>query len=336
MDKPKRNTKTITSQTGIALLMVLWVLTILMVIALSFSSMTRTETYSTLSFKEGAEKKFIAEAGIERAIMEIFYRKQNIDMKAILEESEVWKIDGTSYNGQIGEGNYSVRITDESGKVDINVITDANSDILRNLFKNLEIPEDDVNIIVDSILDWKDPDDLLHLNGAEDDYYMSLPNPYKTKNANFDTLEELIMVRGITHDILYGKEEQKGIIDFLTINYGKSQINVNAAPKEVLMAIPGMTPEIADAIINFRQDKEIKTIAEIQNILGANYNLMANYITTTGSNTFTIDSIGYKENEKAGFGIRAGVIIQGENQYRYIYYKSPAIIRQYNDRDNSH
>jgi general secretion pathway protein K len=328
LDKSKRNIKTIASQKGIALLIILWVLTILMVIALSFSSMTRTETYSTLSFKEGVEKKFIAEAGIERAIMELFYRTQNIDMTIILEGSEVWKTDGTSYNGQIGDGNYSVRITDESGKVDINVITDANSDILRNLFKNLGIPDDDVNIIVDSILDWKDPDDLLHLNGAEDDYYMSLPNPYKTKNANFDTLEELIMVKGITHDILYGKEGQRGVIDFLTINSGKSQININAAPKEVLMAIPGMTPEIADAIINFRQNKEIKDIAEIQDILGANYSLMSSYITTAGSNTFTIDSIGYKESGKAGFGIRAGVIIEGNNEYRYIYYKSPAIIKQ--------
>ncbi|MDP2753256.1 MAG: DUF559 domain-containing protein, partial [Nitrospirota bacterium] len=57
---------TVASPKGIALLLVLWVLTILMVISLSFSFMARTETYSTLSFKEGIEKKFIAEAGIER------------------------------------------------------------------------------------------------------------------------------------------------------------------------------------------------------------------------------------------------------------------------------
>jgi general secretion pathway protein K len=317
------------SQKGIALLMVLWILTILMVIAMSFSSMTRTETYSTLSFKEGAEKMFLAEAGIERAIMELFYRMQNIGMNIVFEGSEIWKIDGTLYKDQLGDGNYSVRITDESGKIDINVITDANSDILRNLLKTLEVPEDDANIIVDCILDWKDADDLLHLNGAEDDYYMSLPNPYKTKNANFDTLEELLLVKGVTQEILYGDKEKRGLIDFITINSGKSQINVNAAPKEVLMAIPGMTPEIADAIIDYRQEKEILNIAEVQPILGANYNLMSRYITAGSSNTFSIDSVGYKENEKAGFGIKAIVIIEGNNQYRYIYYKSPAIIKKW-------
>jgi general secretion pathway protein K len=324
----KRSMKKTTSQKGIALLVVLWVLTILLVIVLSFSFLTRTETYSTLSFKEGSERKFLAEAGVERAIMELFYRMQNLGMQNIIEGSEVWKVDGTSYSGQIGDENYSVRITDESGKIDINAITDANSDILRNLFKNLGVPENEVYTIVDSILDWKDPDDLLHLNGAEDDYYMSLPNPYKPKNANFDTLEELIMVKGMTPEILYGKGEQKGLIDYLTVNSKRKQINLNAAPKEVLMAIPGMTSEIADAIINYRQDKEIRSIGEIQGLLGENYNLMSSYFSTGGSNTFTIDSIGQKGGEKAGFGIRATVIIEGNNKYRYIYYKSPAYIKQ--------
>lgn len=308
--------------------MVLWVLTILMVIALSFSSMTRTETYSTLSFKEGAEKRFLAEAGIERAIMELFYRLQNIGMNVTFEETERWKIDGTPYKGQLGDGNYSVRITDEAGKIDINMITDANSDLLRNLLKNLEIPEDETNTIVDCILDWKDSDDLLHLNGAEDEYYMSLPNPYKTKNANFDTLEELILVKGITQEILYGDKERRGLIEFVTINSGRSQININAAPKEVLMAIPGMTPEIADAIIEYREEKEILNLAEIQPILGANYSLMSKYLSAGASNRFTIESIGYKEDEKKGFGIKATVIIEGNNQYRYIYYKSPAVIKR--------
>ena len=61
-------------QGGIALIMVLWVLTILMVIVLSFSFMVKTDTLSTLSFKGGVEKKLIAEAGMERGIAELFYR----------------------------------------------------------------------------------------------------------------------------------------------------------------------------------------------------------------------------------------------------------------------
>ena len=74
--------------------------------------------------------------------------------------------------------------------------------ILRNLINSLDLPGEDkdllVNTIVDSILDWKDPDDFHRLQGAESDYYQSLPHPYKAKNGNFDTVEELILVKGVT------------------------------------------------------------------------------------------------------------------------------------------
>jgi general secretion pathway protein K len=311
--------KSAIAEKGIALLMVLWVLTILMVLVLSFSYMTRTETYATLSFKEGTEKKLLSEAGIERGILELFYRNANKAQAITLVGYEVWKIDDTSYKDKMGEGEYSVRIIDESGKIDINAMTDANSDMLRNLLKNLGVQEEEVNTIVDSMLDWKDADDLHHLSGAEDDYYMSLPNPYKAKNANFDTLEELLLVKGMTSEILYGNKEKKGIIDLLTIYSRTKKINVNSAPKEVLMAIPGITPEIADSIISFREHDEIKNVGDAgipSESLG--------YITFLDSYTYTIDSSGIKGNAKTGFNVRATVKIEGGNNYRYLYYKSPA------------
>jgi general secretion pathway protein K len=313
------------SQKGIALLLVLWVLTILMVIVLSFSFMARTETHSTLSFKEGLEKKFIAEAGIERGIMELFYRSVYKNQTLIIEESEVWKIDGTSYSAPIGDGHYTVSVMDESGKVDINTASDI---VLKNLLINAGVQGEEVDTIVDSIMDWRDPDDFHRLHGAESDYYMSLPNPYSAKNANFDTLEELLLVKGMTSEILYGSAsggEKRGVINFLTVNSKTNSININAAPKEVLMAIPGITPEIADIIIEYRETKEIVNMQEI-GIPGETYTLMTPYITPLGTNTFTIESVGYKGSEKGGYAVRATVNIAGNNEYTYLYYKSPASI----------
>jgi general secretion pathway protein K len=312
----------VSSQKGIALIMVLWVLTILMVIVLSFSLMARTESLSTLAFKEGLEKKFLAEAGIERGIMEIFYRNVYIAQTIVLEGTEVWKTDSTPYTAQIGNDHYTVRITDESGKVDINATSDI---LLKNLLTNLGVQGEEVDTIVDSIMDWKDPDDLHRLHGAESDYYMSLPNPYKAKDANFDTLEELLLVKGMTPEILYGNDKKKGLIDFLTIYSRSSQININAAPKEVLMAIPGITPEFADTIINLRETKEITNFQEIGIPVDTGA-LMAPYIKLGGSNTFTIESVGYKGSQKGGYAIRAIVIIIGNNKYTYVYYKSPISI----------
>ncbi|HEX8948719.1 MAG TPA: hypothetical protein VF790_07150, partial [Dissulfurispiraceae bacterium] len=175
--------------------MVLWVLIILTAAVLSFSFLSRTDAFSTLSFKEGMERKFLAEAGMERAIMELFYLKQNAGALVVDKKTEAWKADGTPYDVQWGEGSYTVSIMGESGKLDINTVSEA---VLKNLLLNHGVKDEEADGIVDCIMDWKDPDDLVRLHGAESDYYMSLPNPYKAKNADFDTLEELLLVKGVT------------------------------------------------------------------------------------------------------------------------------------------
>jgi general secretion pathway protein K len=314
-------------QRGIALLMVLWVLTILMVVVFSFSYLVRTETFSSRAFKEGWENKFLAEAGIERALMELFYRKQN-PQNLEAEDQEVWRIDGTEQGDALGGGYYRVRLLDESGKIDLNLAPEV---ILRNLLYSLDLPGDDkdllVNTIVDSILDWKDPDDFIRLHGAESDYYQSLPHPYKAKNGIFDTVEELILVKGITPEILYGSGQKPGLVDFLTVQAKTNKINLNAAPKEVLTALPGMTPEIAEAVVAYRQDKEIKSLQEIAGLLGEAQAQLAPYVTVSAGNTFTIESRGYKKNNQAGYGIQAKVMLEGTNGYHYLSYKNPVIIK---------
>lgn len=315
------------SQRGIALLLVLWVLTILMVIALSFSFMVRTETHATVAFREGMEKRFLAEAGIERGIMEVFYRAVNRNQPVVLEGREVWRVDGSPYypDEQLGNGWYGVRITDESGKLNLNNLNDTSAIIMRQLLSNAGVQEKEENVIVDSVLDWKDPNKGLHrLNGAGDDYYRSLPNPYEAKHADFDTVEELLLVKGVTPELLYGTDEKRGIIDLLAArppdaNY---RINVNAAPREILAAIPGITPELADAIIEMRKDKDIVDINSIPGIQPQSIPFLMGGAVT--SNTFAIEAVGFKDEENKGYTIKATVLVEGNNKFRYLYYKSPA------------
>ncbi len=312
------------SQKGIALVMVLWILTILMVTVLSFSYMTRTETHAAFFFKQEIEKKFLAEAGVERGIMEIFFRMQNPSV----EVDGSWRSDSTPYKVQTDNGYYTVSITDESGKVDINRTSEL---ILKNMLSNLGSATEDADAIVDSIMDWRDADDLYRLHGAENDYYMSLPKPYKARNANFETLEELILVKGITPEILYGDDNKKGIIDFLTVNSKTGKINIFTATKEILLSIPGMSSEAADLIMTLRETRDMQNI---QAALGQTFSVIAPYIVTTGSSVFSIDAAGYKESGKAGYSVRAIVDIEGNNKYKYIYYRSPMYVKY--DRNNSH
>ena len=286
-------------------------------IVFSFAFLIRTETFSTISFMERMEQRRCAEAGIERAIAEILYRRKNLQT----EDAGIWKTDLTPYSGLVGDRRYTVRIIDESGKLDINAAPEM---LLRNLFLELGVKDGDVDIIVDSIMDWKDADELHRLHGAESDYYLSLPNPYRSKNASFDALDELLLVRGITPEVLYGTTDKKGAIDFLTVHSKNSRVNLNAAPKEVLRSLPGMTPDIADRITDSRRNKRMLTAQDMQQMLGGIYNVTAPHVFTGDTGIFTIDATGYTGNGKTGYRIMATVFINANNNAEYLYYKSPA------------
>jgi general secretion pathway protein K len=200
--------------------------------------------------------------------------------------------------------------------------------ILNNLLVNLGVAKEKADVIVDSILDWIDTDDLKRLNGAENEYYQSLPNPYKAKNGRLDTLEELLLIKEMSPDILFGTKEQKGLINFVTIYSTGVRVNINAAPKEILMAIPGMTEDIVNRIIDLRESAEFKTIQDIQSIAGINYPSLVRFVDVAESNVYTIESVGFQREEKKGYGIRAVVSVEAGGIPRYVYYKSPAEIRE--------
>ncbi|HEX2965469.1 MAG TPA: helix-hairpin-helix domain-containing protein [Syntrophorhabdaceae bacterium] len=246
----------------------------------------------------------------------------------VLEGQETISIDGRDNTGSLGTGKYVFRLYDESGKININRMQNRTAVILNNLIVNLGTPKEQADIIVDSISDWIDGDNLARLNGAESEYYQSLPNPYDAKNARLDTLEELMMVKGMTADILFGTKERKGLIQFLTVYSRMDRINMNAAPKEVLMALPDVTEEIADRIVERRQSIEFKSIQDIQMIEGINYRALAPFVDIGESNVYTIESVGFQSEEKKGYGIRAVVSIDTNGAPSFKYYKSPAEIRE--------
>jgi general secretion pathway protein K len=312
------------SQDGIALLMVLWALTILSVVVLSFSLMARTETHSTASFRTAVTGRFLAEAGVERGIMEILYRNVNKEQAVAVAGMEVLRVDGTLYAGTIEKSGYTFRITDESGKIPLNALTDTSGILLKNLLTNLGYQPQEADTVVDSVLDWRDQDELHRLSGAESDYYMSLPNPYKAKNGKFDTLEELLLVKGVTPAMLYGDGKRKGIIDFLTVYSNTNAININAAPKEVLAAIPGMSPEKVDYVLAQRAATGIQNIQDIAALVGESFREIGSYLSNSESNTFEVEGSGSKEDGEKGYTIKAIVVTEGGARYRYAYYKSPA------------
>ncbi len=315
---------------GVALLIVLWVLVILTSMVFSFSLFARTETFSTRAFKETAEKRFLARAGVEKGIMELFFRGLYRDRQPVPGDPLPIKVDGTRYENALGADFCAFRVMDESGKINLNLLTDQTGLLLNNLLVHLGVAKEEADIIVDSVLDWKDGDELHRLHGAESDYYGGLPNPYKSKNGNFNTVEELLMVRGVTPAVLYGTDQKPGIFEFLTVHSKAGGINVQTAPREVLLALPSMTREMAEAILAARLLQDFKgTLEQVRSIVGAAFSVMQPYIGSTESNIYTIESTGYKKGGRQGLTIRATVAIEAHHTYRYLYYKSPAAAKKW-------
>jgi general secretion pathway protein K len=315
------------SQKGIALPLVLWTVTVLMAVVFAFAFSARTEVRMTMNFRGSIEKKFLAEAGVERALMELSYRNFFRDTAPAEPDFAVWKVDSTLRSEALGKGGYRVSIVDESGKISINGLTDANAVVLKNLLVRLEVPPAAADIIVDSILDWKDGDDLHRLNGAESDYYMSLPNPYKAKDRKFDTPEELLLVKGVTEEILFGDGKTKGLSQFITVFSEQKGVSLASSPRDVLLSIPGMTDELAESILSYRKDNPVWDDAKAEVFLGPVVSAIRPYTTQGAQRTYTITSWGYKDGEKGEYAIVATVILL-EASYKYLYYKSPAWVQQ--------
>jgi hypothetical protein len=90
-------------------------------------------------------------------------------------------------------------------------------------------------MIVDSILDWRDADELHRLNRAESDYCLALPSP-TAQERRLRQRGRVLQVRGMTREILYGRPESPGLAEYLTV-WTRRGLNVNTVSAPVLRAV---------------------------------------------------------------------------------------------------
>ncbi len=164
------------------------------------------------------------------------------------------------------------RIEPMAARYNINV---AQREYLLQALFVMQADEADADLIADSILDWIDPDDATHLAGTESEFYERLDPPYVAKNGLIDDMTELLLVRGIREnpELFYGPAQmsQQGmpfgglsaeeLNPPIPVAYGLNDlftaissvtIHLNAARSEALQVIPGMTPEWAEQIADYR------------------------------------------------------------------------------------
>jgi general secretion pathway protein K len=263
----------IANQRGVALIVVLWIFIFLFVVAFEFSQTVREEGTAALSYSDETQGYYLAVAGFQRGLYNFLNQLPVRTQQTEPNPEDLF--DGTWREEKLGAGTYRQRLMDEGGKVNLNR---ADETMLRGVFMNLGIEEPRRSILIDSILDWRDPDDLHRTNGAESDYYLSLPRPYTAKNGAFDSVEDLLWVRGVTSALFYGdfEDEQRGpaqdrpvgLRAIFTIDSPIDRVNLRTASAEVIHAVGGVPLERARAFVEDRKKLSNKTIADILPLLG--------------------------------------------------------------------
>jgi general secretion pathway protein K len=319
--------KTHHREAGMALVAVLWVLVLLTAIVAEFAYSMRTEVNITRNFKEATQAHYTAHSGVMRAVVGIITDTANAKNQknaAAVAPDTIWRVNAAIAPQQFAGGQFSVHIDNAAGLINLNT---AGENLLDLMVDTLEISDGEKAVIVDSILDWRDSDDLHRLNGAEDRYYRSLSNPYACKNGAFDSVEELLLVRGMRPELFY-----KNLRSIVTVTpeskTGQAakrrpsrraarpvdgQININAAPRQLLEALPQVTSQQVQNLMDYRIERDLISIEEIRALIGEQtFAVISPYITLALSPYYTIRAEGRVSGSSVRQIIRAMVKIDPE------------------------
>ena len=267
--------RTKAKRAGFVVIMVLCMIIILEVLLLGFNYRCRASLYAAESLQNSKQALHCAIAGLNIAIAAIrdtndIYKNEKLSN--LLSEESTFVVD---------EGKCSVTITEENGKLNMNLLKDkqdrlnrASIDQLLRLIDLINREHDgQFNIsygLVPCIIDWTDSDDkvtclsfIKHDNsGEESDYYRDLNPAYQCKNQLFEAVDELLLVKNVTTDIF------ECIRDYVTV-YGDGKININCASKLVIESLSEkIDPALAQIIIDQRKIKPFDNIMELQDVPG--------------------------------------------------------------------
>lgn len=317
------------NERGVILIALLWILMALTVIALSFSRESFVEVAVARNSRDMADAYYVARAGMAAAIYQLIEKRVKPRVVG-LEIAEPDPLDMGSYSGSFAGGTFHVDIQDESGKISLHTVTEEQ---LRALLDALEIERGDRDVILDSMMDWRDVDTLHRPNGAEDQFYQALPRPYKAKNGRMETVEEMLLVRGISREYFYGERvkgpdgnpiHRFGLSRYFTVYSNTPQVNINFAEPAVLLSIPGMIPHAAELIYQRRKSKPFKNVAEVTQELPITLPVNAvPFLSTNTTGTYTLTASARMENSKAQRVIRAVVTLDARDEragYKIVYW----------------
>jgi general secretion pathway protein K len=201
-------------ENGVALVLVLWIIVLLSVISGSHVRNSRMALAIVANNFAASEARLHAEAGINMAIDDLLSTQR----------VNTYQLRGIANKELFNGSELSISIVSTTGLVDLN---NASPQILEKILYSTEIDQTRVETIVDSILDWRDGDNLTRLHGAEEKEYELAGLPFVPPNAAFQVKGELKLVLGMQLKIY------QQIEPFITVYSGIPKMEQAQIPMEL-------------------------------------------------------------------------------------------------------
>jgi len=264
---------------GFALVIVIIVVLVASFLASQLILQVRTELAVSHNIKRRVSGHFLAAAGMNIGLFRILDRP--LDTPALGAEED-WQdfIQGYPYQVFLPQGKVTYYVTSENGKIDLNKSPQA----LIELFLQYQLGEDkeeEILTVIDSLLDWRDNDDLHRENGAESEYYGALADPYIARNGKIEDPSEFFLLRGTR--AMAGRFSAS---DVFTVHSTDGRINFNSLTPAMLDFLTGGDKERADAY--YAAQAEFKgqlNQAIASEVLGDNYAKFQAFLTYGVSNS---------------------------------------------------
>ena len=225
------------AQSGVALVMVLWILLLVTISTGAYALMARMDQLEAHTVLWSTRARLAAEAGMNMAVLSL--RDPDQDQR--------WIPDGRAYALDYDIAHIEVRVTDERGKLNINL---ADEETLVRLFVSNGLDEKVADSLAAAVLDWVDPDDIVRSNGAESSEYKAAGFSSGPGNRRFVMVSEMLQVLGMPWELF------KKIEPGLTVWSDEPLPEPAYAPVEALEALPDITAEDAEKFVKERHSKE--------------------------------------------------------------------------------
>jgi general secretion pathway protein K len=219
-----------------AILYVLWGIGLLAVIATSVLSAGTVSYALSHTSLEAAQRQAAAEAALARAVLALLDARPD----------RRWRVDGVPREFTFGEARMRVSIQDELGRIDIN---QADYGLLTGLFRSAGLTATEASGVADKLLDWRDTSSARRLNGAKDRDYRAAGYAAGPRNGPFQSVDEVQMIMGMTRE-LYQR-----VAPAITVYSGRPLFDPQFAPREALLALPGMSPDAVATTVAARESQ---------------------------------------------------------------------------------